>query len=136
MESVIIVLLIGVTILAVAACGGSSNPEPTAAPTDTPPPTATPAPTPTTEPATNVSLGESVAVCLEESIGADGAEAALSNLVESTTEQEAALSKCLLAASLEDAQSGGSSIFAFIAKELGKSVADPRVKSSVKYLVS
>ncbi len=70
-----------------------------------------------------MSLGESVAVCLEESIGADGAEAALSNLVESTTEQEAALSKCLLAASLEDAQSGGSSIFAFVTKELGKSVA-------------
>lgn len=104
MESVTIVLFIGVTILAVAACGGSSNPESTAAPTatavptDTPLPTATPAPTPTTEPVTNVLLGESVAVCLEESICADGAEAALSNLVESTTEQKAALIKGLLLA--------------------------------------
>ena len=64
-----------------------------------------------------------MAVCLGDSIGADGAEAALSNLVESTPEQEAALSKRLLAASLEDAQSGGSSIFACLTEELGKSVA-------------
>ena len=104
MESVIIVLLTGVANLAVAAFGGSSNPEltavptATAVPTDTPPLTATSAPTLTTEPAANVSLGESVAVCLEGSIGADGAEAALSNLVESTTEQKAALIKGLLLA--------------------------------------
>ena len=70
-----------------------------------------------------VSPGESVAVCLAESIGADGAVAALSNLVASTPEQEAALSKCLLAASLEDAQSAESSILACLTEELGEAVA-------------
>ena len=127
MKSVIIVILIGVTILAVAACGGSSNSEPTAAPAATAVPTETPLPSatraPTSEPATMVSLGESVGACLAESIGADGAESALSNLVASTPEQEAALSKCLLAASLEDAQSAESSILACLTEELGEAVA-------------
>ncbi|MBC8281509.1 MAG: hypothetical protein H8E48_12030 [Chloroflexi bacterium] len=128
MKSVINALIVGISILAVAACGGSSAPEPTvtptatAAPTETPAPTALPSPVPT-EATGSESLSDAVAVCLEDSLGADGAEAALSNLVTHTPEQEAALSRCLLEASLGDAQSDLTGVLACLTEELGEEVA-------------
>lgn len=130
MKSVFILLVIGISILAVVACGGSSSSEPTNAPTETVTPTATPmpteTPTPTTAPTAAASLGASVASCLEASIGADGAEAALSNLVTPTPEQQSALNDCLLSASLGDGQSTGTSentVLACLTRQLGEAVA-------------
>ncbi|MBC8280288.1 MAG: hypothetical protein H8E48_05835 [Chloroflexi bacterium] len=80
-------------------------------------------PSPTAAEIAAATLSASVSACLEESLGADGAQAALSNLVTHTAEQEAALSNCLLEASLGDTQSALSGVLACLTKELGEDVA-------------
>ena len=109
--------------MVVAACGGSS--EPKLVPTATHLPTATPVPTPTPTPQPTLadSLGEEVGACLEARIGRDGAEAALSNLVIPTPEQEAALNECLLAASLGGGQSADAGVIACLTERLSGAVA-------------
>ena len=131
MKKVIAALIAGISIMAVAACGGSSEPEPlptaTPMPTATLMPAATPMPTVTPAPAPSVtrlaSLGEKVANCLEEKIGKNAAEAALSNLIDPTPEQEAALDECLLTASLGGGQSANAEVLACLTERLGGAVA-------------
>lgn len=102
MERVIIALIALTSILAVAACGGSTEAEP--ASTSAPLPTATPAPTPTPQPTIAVSLGQEVAACLENALDADLARAVASGAIPLTAAQEAMLGNCVLSTSL-----GGSS---------------------------